>query len=129
MIVVDSSVWISQLRGAETAAVLRLQAIDISDEILLGDLILLEILQGARDDAHAARLARQMRKLRLVTMLNEELAVEAARSYRRLRERGITVRKTIDVIIATFCIVNGYPLLHQDRDFDPMERYLGLTVA
>lgn len=129
MIVVDSSVWIAQLRGLQTAAVARLEAIADTSDLLVGDIVLLEILQGARDDVHAARLALQMRRFQIVTMSNESLAVEAARFYRTLRDRGVTVRKTIDVIIGAFCIVHGYDLLHDDRDFDPMERHLGLQVV
>ena len=129
MIVVDSSVWIARLRGLRTPAVVRYDTIADKDVIVVGDLVLLEILQGARDDAHAAGLARQMRRFPVVTMSNEALAMEAARFYRQLRVRGVMVRKTIDMIIGAFCIVHGYALLHEDRDFDPMERYLGLLVV
>jgi hypothetical protein len=129
MIVVDSSVWIARLRGLQTPAVLRFDTILNNDGILVGDVVLLEILQGARDDAHAARIARQMRRFPIVAMSNEAHAVEAARLYRRLRDRGVTVRKAIDMIIGAFCIVNGYALLHDDRDFEPMERHLGLQVV
>ena len=129
MIVVDSSVWITRLRGLRSRAVVRFETILDNDQILVGDLVLLEILQGARDDAHATRLARQMRRFQIVTMSNEALAVEGARFYRILRDRGVTPRKTIDMIIGAFCIANGYALLHEDRDFDPMERHLGLQVV
>jgi predicted nucleic acid-binding protein len=129
MIVVDSSVWIARLRGLDTAAVARLAWIVEDGDVLVGDIVLLEILQGARDDAHAARLTREMRRFSIVPMSNERLAVEAARFYRILRDRGVTVRKTIDVIIGAFCIVNRHALLHDDRDFAPMERFLGLEVV
>lgn len=131
MIVVDSSVWISQLRGLETPAVGRLKSIAIEEpsDILVGDLILLEILQGARNEQHAARIERNLRQFTIRPMLNDALAVKAARNYRILRERGITVRKTIDVIIGTFCIEEGHTLLHDDRDFQPMAEHLGLQVA
>lgn len=129
MIVVDSSVWIALLRGVQTEAVVRLETIVGDSDILVGDIVLLEILQGARDDVIAARIARQMKRFPVVAMVDEALAIEAARFYRLLRARGVTVRKTIDMIIGTFCIVNGHALLHDDRDFDPLQRYLGLTVV
>jgi predicted nucleic acid-binding protein len=129
MIVVDSSVWIAQLRGLPTAAVARLERLVEEDDILVGDIVLLEILQGARDDAHAAAIERQMRKFPIEAMSSPALAVDAARSYRALRDRGVTVRKTIDMIIGSFCIRHGHALLHDNRDFDAMQRYLGLRVV
>lgn len=131
MIVVDSSVWISLLRGLDTAAAGKLRTLveTRDDQLLVGDLILLEVLQGARDDFHAARIERALRRFPIVPMLNEELAVGAASGYRRLRARGISVRKTIDMIIGTFCITNHHALLHDDRDFDAMVPYLGLRVV
>ena len=131
MIVVDSSVWIAQLRGQATAPVQRLRALvaDADDRVLIGDLILLEILQGARDDAHAARIERALRAFAIAPMLDPTIAVQAARNYRLLRARGITVRKTIDMIFGTFCLVGGHALLHDDRDFDPMAEHLGLRIV
>ena len=131
MIVVDSSVWIAQLRGQATAPVQRLRALvaDADDRVLIGDLILLEILQGARDDAHAARIERALRAFAIAPMLDPTIAVQAARNYRLLRARGITVRKTIDMIIGTFCLVGGHALLHDDRYFDPMAEHLGLRIV
>ena len=131
MIVVDSSVWIANLRGIDNAAAFRLRVLTDSadDQLLIGDLILLEVLQGARNDAHAVRIERELRQYPVARMLDEEIAVRAARNYRRLRARGITVRKTIDMITGTFCIERGHRLLHDDRDFDPMTEYLGLDVV
>ena len=131
MIVVDSSVWIAALRGQSSRAVLRLQAAVESedDQILIGDLILLEVLQGARDEAYATRIERNLRNYPIASMLDESIAVQAARNYRRLRARGITVRKTIDMIIGTFCLAGGHALLHDDRDFDPLAEHLGLRVV
>jgi predicted nucleic acid-binding protein len=129
MIVVDSSVWIARLRNLRTPAVARLDSFLDKEDVVVGDLVLLEVLQGARDDAHAAQIARQLRRYRVVTMSNEMLAIQAARDYRKLRDRGFTVRKTIDMIIGTFCIAYGHALLHDDRDFAPMARYLGLQVV
>lgn len=128
MIVVDSSVWIANLRDLDTEAVRALRSLDDPDDILVGDLVLLEVLQGARSEAHAARLETDLRQFRIERMLDEELAVCAARHYRALRDRGVTIRKTIDLIIGTFCLARGHILLHDDRDFDPMAAQLGLRV-
>ena len=131
MIVVDSSVWIAQLRGQTSQSALRLQAYvrNSDDQILLGDLILLEVLQGARDEEHAARIERGLRHFSIEPMLNETIAVQAARNSRLLRARGVTVRKTIDMVIGTFCLVGGHTLLHDDPDFEPLTTHLGLGVA
>jgi predicted nucleic acid-binding protein len=129
MILVDSSVWIAELRGLDTEPVRKLRSISEPDEILVGDLIMLEVLQGARDERHATRIERNLRQFRIEQMLDDELAVSAAGYYRHLRKRGITIRKTIDLIIATFCIAGAHVLLHDDRDFDPMAAHLGLRVA
>lgn len=128
MVLVDSSVWIAFLRDAETPEVRRLAALRLS-EILIGDLILLEILQGARDDRHAAGLERDMRRFQIVPLLSDALVAKASRNFRQLRAHGVTVRKTVDIVIGSFCIENRIPLLHNDRDFDPMERHLGLKVT
>ena len=129
MIVVDSSVWIANIRDLDTVAVRRLRSIDhASEPVLVGDLILLEVLQGARNEEHAGRIEQALRQFPVEAMLDPELAVRAARNFRALRARGITVRKTIDVIIGTFCIERGHQLLHDDRDFLPMAAHLGLHV-
>jgi len=129
MILVDSSVWIAHLRGHRTAATAKLEAAASREPLLIGDLILLEVLQGARDDSHAARVERGLRRYALVPLLDGDLAHRAARNYRKLRELGVTIRKTADVIIGTFCIEHRYSLLHDDRDFAPMEEHLGLMVV
>lgn len=129
MILVDSSVWIAHLRGHRTPAVAKLEAAARREPLLIGDLILLEVLQGARDEAHAARIELGLRRFALVPLLDADLAPRAARNYRRLRERGITIRKTADIIIGTFCIEHRHSLLHDDRDFAPMEEHLGLMIA
>lgn len=129
MILVDSSVWVAHLRGRRTPAVARLEAAAGREPLLIGDLILLEVLQGARDEAHAARIERALRRYALVPLLGADLAPRAARNYRKLRERGIAIRRTADVIIATYCIEHGHALLHDDRDFAPMAEHLGLMVA
>lgn len=129
MIVVDSSVWIAQLRAQNSAAVVKLANIDAATRVIVGDLVLTEVLSGARDHAHAARLERSLRRFRVEAMLDDALAVSAARYFRLLRGQGITVRRTVDLLIATFCIERGHALLHQDRDFDLIARHLDLKLA
>ena len=129
MILVDSSVWIARLRGETTAATAKLAAAVMREPLLIGDLILLEVLQGARDEAHASRIERDLRQFPVAALLDAELAVCAARNYRRLRARGVTIRKTADLVIGTFCMERGHRLLHDDRDFAPMEEHLGLIVV
>lgn len=129
MTLVDSSVWIAYLRGHETTATAKLSALALANDVLVGDVIMLEVLQGARGDRHAAWLEQKLRLYQIVTLLNHDLAVLAAKNYRLLRSLGITIRKTPDLIIGTFCIEHGHRLLHADRDFDPMAAHLGLMVA
>ena len=129
MILVDASVWIAHLRGHRTEATAKLEAAAMREPLLIGDLILLEVLQGARNEAHALRILRGLRSYAVVQLLDAELAAHAARNYRKLRELGITIRKTADLIIGTFCIERRHSLLHDDRDFGPMERHLGLKVV
>jgi predicted nucleic acid-binding protein len=129
MILVDSSVWISHFNQSVTRPVEYLRELIPIEPILVGDLMLCEILQGFRSEA-AARLAeRSLRQFEIVSLCNPELAVSAAGIYRFLRRRGITIRKTIAVIIGTFCMEHGHVLLHSDRDFEPMERLLGLRTV
>jgi predicted nucleic acid-binding protein len=129
VILVDSSVWIAHLRGSLTPATSKLEASVTTEPILVGDLILLEVLQGARDELHAARIERGLRRFEVVSLLDSDLAPRAARNYRTLRDKGITIRKTNDIIIGTFCIERGCSLLHDDCDFAPMEQHLGLVAA
>ena len=129
MILVDSSIWIGHLRHQDSPSLRKFRAIENTDDILVGDLILLEVLQGARDERHAVRIERDMRQFRIVSMHDVDLAVRAARNYRNLRAKGITIRKTADVVIATFCMENRHVLLHNDRDFDPFVAHLGLATA
>ena len=129
MMLVDSSVWIAHLRGLWTPATAKLEAAAGLEPILVGDLILLEVLQGARDESHAARIERGLRRFAVVPLLDADLASCAARNYRKLRDLGITTRKTADIIIGTFCIERRCSLLHDDRDFTPMEEHLGLVAS
>ena len=129
MILVDSSVWIAHLRGYRTPATIKLREAAAHEPLLVGDLILLEVLQGARNEAHAARIKRGLRQFSVVPLLNADLVPRAARNYRKLRQIGITIRKTADIAIGTFCIEYRHALLHDDRDFLPMEEHLGLKVV
>ena len=128
MILVDSSVWIDLLNNVVTDPVRRLRALLPTTPLLIGDLILFEVLQGFRIEAQARLVERSLSRFEAVSLIDPELAVKVAANYRFLRRRGITVRKTIDVIIATYCIQRGHSLLHSDRDFAPMERLLGLQT-
>lgn len=128
MILVNSSVWIALLRGEASPQVAQLTAVEHVSDILIGDLILTEVLQGARDDKHAVTIEASMSAFPIVPLLGAALAPRAAANYRLLRQRGITIRKTADVIIATYCIEHGHLLLHQDRDFDPMIEHCGLRA-
>jgi predicted nucleic acid-binding protein len=129
VILVDSSVWIDLLNNVVTEPVRRLRALIPTTPLLIGDLILCEVLQGLRIEAQARLVERSLRRFEAVSLIDPELAVKAAANYRFLRRRGITVRKTIDLIIGTFCIERGHLLLHSDRDFAPMESLLGLQTA
>jgi hypothetical protein len=129
LIVVDSSVWIAHLCDAATEPVRKLRTLARLTALLVGDVILLEVLQGARNADDAVTIEHALRQFEIVPMLSPELAVEAAANYRFLRSRGVTLRKTADLIIGTFCIEHGHALLHNDRDFDPMRQHLGLQVV
>lgn len=128
MIVVDTSVWIDHLNDVVTPEVKILRGLVGRGSILVGDVILCEILQGLRSDREALLVERALRRFEIAPMLDPDLAVRAAAFYRRLRTKGVTIRKTIDLIIGTFCIARGHVLLHADRDFDPMKDHLGLRV-
>jgi predicted nucleic acid-binding protein len=128
MIVVDTTVWIDFFRAKDTDQTIKLRRLIGRELILIGDIVLVEILQGVRDDAQAARVERALRVHRVEPMLSTILAPKVASNYRLLRAKGITVRKTIDMIIGTFCIERGHALLHSDRNFDPMQDHLGLRT-
>ncbi|MBK8973412.1 MAG: PIN domain nuclease [Hahellaceae bacterium] len=129
MIVVDSSVWIDFFNGKNTPDVETLDNLLGFQEVATGDLIILEVLRGFRSDKDYAIARSHFSSLIQFNMLNSELALTAADFYRKLRKKGITVRKTADVIIATFCIANGHSLLFSDRDFQPFADHLGLRSA
>ncbi len=129
MLVVDSTVWIDYFNGAENPQTDYLERIADQVPILIGDLILAEVLQGFRDDADFEKARRAFSKYLQVEMVNSNLALQSARNYRLLRRKGITVRKTIDSLIATYCIENDHELLHNDSDFNGYEKHLGLRVV
>lgn len=129
MILVDSSVWIDFFRGTESPEANRLDNLLGVQPVAIGDLMLVEVLQGFDSDHDFRRTKKMMESLQVVDLCGRELAVQAARNYRVLRARGITVRKTIDTIIATRCIANDTALLYSDRDFEPFVQHLGLRSA
>jgi hypothetical protein len=129
LILVDSSVWIDYFNGATTAQPDRLDSLLGREPLAIGDLILTEVLQGFASDRDFNQARRMLTSLLVVELGGEEIAIQAARNFRILRRRGITVRKTFDTVIATRCIEDGYALLHNDRDFDPFAKHLGLRVV
>ena len=128
MILVDSSVWIDYFNGTTSPETNYLDDQVEKQIILVGDLILSEVLQGFREDRDFESARRGLSAFQQVEMLNAALAVQSARNYRAMRKKGITVRKTIDCLIATYCLETNTALLHCDRDFDPFEQQLGLRV-
>lgn len=129
MILVDSSVWIDYFRDADTPQVELLDGIFGRTPLAVGDLIAAEVLQGVQDDREFNLVRKILDAFTQIDLGGHDIAVKAARNFRRLRAKGITVRKTIDSIIATRCIEDGLTLLHSDRDFIPFHMHLGLRVA
>jgi predicted nucleic acid-binding protein len=129
VILVDSSVWIDYFRGTETPQVEVLDGLLGRTRLAIGDLIVVEVLQGVRDQKEFDLVRKTLDAFTQVELVGYDIAVKAARNYRTLRGMGITVRKTIDSIIATRCIESGLTLLHSDRDFLPFVEHLGLKVA
>ena len=129
MILVDSSVWIDYFRGTPSAEADQLDSLLGQEPLAIGDLILTEVLQGFRSEADFTTAKALLGALEVVPLAGRTICEQAATNFRLLRRKGISVRKTVDTIIATFCIENGYALLHNDRDFDAFEEHLGLRVA
>lgn len=129
MIVVDTSVWIDYFNGVPTPQV------DLLDDLLgkrvlaVGDLILAELLQGFATEQDANRALRLLDPLEFVAMAGREVAIQSAANYRRLRRRGVTVRKTMDMLIGTYCLMHDHEILHNDRDFELLARHLGLKTT
>jgi predicted nucleic acid-binding protein len=129
VILVDSSVWIDFFRNKPT---LQAEWLDRNlgiEGLVVGDLILAEVLQGFKDDKGFIEARRLLGQLAQVNVGGTDLAIDAARNYRRLRKLGVTVRGTVDVLIATRCMTDGLRLLHSDHDFDAFEQHLGLRVV
>ena len=129
MILVDSTVWIDYFRSADTPQVALLDLYFGSSRVAVGDLIAAEVLQGVRDEREFKLVKKTLDAFEHVDLVGYDLAVRASENYRLLRDRGVTIRKTIDTLIATYCIENGMTLLHADRDFVPFVRHLGLRVS
>ncbi len=128
MVIVDTSVWIDALRGTASPQAICLQQFVGTLEVGLTSLILCEVLQGVRSNSEFRGFSEDLQRFAIFDSGGADLAIAAAKNYRILRDRGITIRKTIDCIIATFCIESGHQLLHRDRDFDAFETHLGLRV-
>lgn len=126
MVLIDSSVWINYFNGSSTWQTEILDQMLLQIPLFTGDLILTEVLQGFRKDKEYNNAREVMDILACKQMAGHEIAIKSADNYRKLRKKGIIVIKTIDVIIGTFCINNDIPLLHDDKAFEPMEKYLGL---
>lgn len=129
MILVDSSVWVDFFSGRSTPQSDNLDGLLGREVVATGDLILTEVLQGFVSERHFRQARRLLDSLVYLNLVGREVGVQAALNYRLLRGRGITVRKTIDVVIATYCIVNDLPLLYSDRDFEPFVAHMGLRSA
>ena len=126
MIFVDSSVWIDYFNGNITQETNKLDSILGSSPVCIGDIVLTEVLQGFRNDKDFNTAKEFLSSLIIVNVLDTSTALKSANNFRTLRKKGITIRKTIDVIIATFCIDNNIPLLYSDRDFIPFQEHLNL---
>lgn len=129
-VIVDTSVWIDLFANRDTLQTRALREITArADRLLVGDLVLTEVLQGTRDRSDFERKLARLTLFDRISVVSEPIAIEAARNYQKLRALGITIRKTIDTLIATRCIIDDIPLLYSDRDFDPFVERLGLRSA
>jgi predicted nucleic acid-binding protein len=128
LILVDSSVWIEYFQGTINAKTESLDRLLGRQPLIVGDLILTEVLQGFRSDRDFMDARKLLSAFTVVELGGADIAIQAAQNFRALRKLGVTIRKTIDTVIATRCIENGYELLHNDRDFDPFAAHLGLRV-
>jgi predicted nucleic acid-binding protein len=129
VIFVDSSVWVDYFNGNQTPETDRLDSLLGTFPLCVGDIVLTEVLQGFRSDRDFRTAKELLTSLTVVNILNTSITVKSAENFRKLRKKGITVRKTIDVVIATYCIENDIPLLYSDRDFLPFQKHLKLRGA
>ena len=128
MILVDTSVWIDYFNGVPTTQTALLDELLGARVLAIGDLILAELLQGFSTEADARRALELLEPIAFLEMGGREVAIQSAANYRLLRRRGVTVRKTMDMLIGTYCLMHDHELLHSDRDFDLLARHLGLKV-
>lgn len=129
MILVDSSVWIDYFRGIASPQAAKLDSLLGTEPIAVGDLILAEVLQGFASDRDFNQARKLLTSLVVVDLAGQNIAIKTAENFRALRLLGVSVRKTIDTVIATHCIENRFALLYSDRDFDPFVEHLGLRSA
>ena len=129
MILVDSSVWVDYFKGTVTPQTEALDRLLGTEPLAIGDLILTEVLQGFDDERDFNQARKMLTSLIVIELGGQQIAIQAAKNFRALRNLGVKVRKTIDTVIATRCIESGYDLLHDDRDFDPFAKHLGLRVV
>ena len=129
MIFVDSSVWIDYFNGKQTWQTDKLEQFSEEELIIIGDIVLVEVLQGFRKNLDFGKAREALSLFSCPNLCGVDIAFKSANNFRALRKRGITVRKTIDMIIGTFCIENEHVLLHDDKDFEPLSKYLGLKVV
>ncbi|MBM3278639.1 MAG: PIN domain nuclease [Candidatus Handelsmanbacteria bacterium] len=128
MVIIDTTVWIDYFKGETTPHTDWLEEVLDQQRLGLTDLILCEVLQGVRSDRQWTQVSQELSRFEIFPTGGIALSLAAAQNYRQLRAQGYTVRKTIDCLIATFCLKSGHLLLHNDRDFDPFEKALGLLV-
>ncbi|MBM3498679.1 MAG: PIN domain nuclease [Armatimonadetes bacterium] len=128
MVIADSSVWVDAFRDRNTPQAQALWDILAEERVGVCDLVLCEVLQGARSESEFRHIRQTLLALDVFEVADVPTAISAAQNYRLLRTKGVTIRRTVDCLIATFCIREGHTLLHSDRDFDPFEEHLGLRV-
>jgi predicted nucleic acid-binding protein len=128
VIIVDTSVWIDYFNGVPTPQADLLDDLFGERVLAVGDLILAELLQGFGTEADAKRALSLLEPLEFMEMVGRDVAIQSAANYRRLRRRGATVRKTMDMLIGTYCLMHDHQILHNDRDFDVLAKHLGLKV-
>jgi len=129
VILVDSSVWIDYFRGTDTLQTGTLDSLLGREDLAIGDLILAEVLQGFTEERDFRQAEKLLTSLAVVEVCGEKITIQSAKNFRHLRRLGVTVRKTIDCVIATRCIESGYALLHADREFDAFAEHLGLRIV
>lgn len=129
MILVDTSVWIDYFNGNKTTQTENLDHLLSEDSILMGDIILAELLQGFKRDRDFRKAKKELWLLKCVHLGGKSLALKAAMNFRFLRSKGITIRKTVDMLIGSWCIEHKIPLLHNDKDFDQMAQHLPLEIV